>query len=83
MALQFCVCPETGEWGRVPLGVGGLEHRPPLGWAPFSSRKQLKPLQKVLLRPPPILSSCHLKTMWTRTYQTCSASFSLVPISCL
>lgn len=55
----------------------------PLYRVPFSSRKQLKPLQKVPSRPPRILSSCHLKTMWTRA---CPGLFSLspsAPASCL
>lgn len=40
----------------------------PLNGVPFSSRKQSKPLQKVPLRLPRILSSCHLRTTWTRVY---------------
>lgn len=64
--LQFYVLGEAGEWRRISLGEGKLEHCPPLHQVPFSSRKQLKRLQKVPLRPPRILSFCHLKTMWTR-----------------
>lgn len=45
------------------MGMGCPLHR-----VSFSSRKQSKPLQKAPLRPPPIQSSCHLKTMWTREY---------------
>lgn len=52
-----------GTMGRDTEGRGY-----PLYRVPFSSRKQSKPLQKVPLRPPPILSSCHLKIMWTRAY---------------
>lgn len=65
------------------MGRGTTGRGYPLYRVPFPSRKQSRPSQKVPLRPPPILSSCHLKTMWTRAYpasfSTCAAASCLNP----
>ena len=64
---QFHVRVEMGEGKGAYVGGrgghGALASSPP---SPLPFRKQLKQLQKVPLRPPRILSSCHLRTTWIR-----------------